>query len=157
MKGERGNFKSRVFGGFNRHDVIDYIETLAGERNALAQENERLRGKIDALTERLEEALAPEPEQDEQTSEPEPEADGLSRARDALAQARGVLSDVKREYDAVCTDIKINATQTDRELNQISLRLRGLRDSLAAAGERLEALGAGLHEEAEENDRAEHI
>lgn len=135
MKGERGNFKGRVFGGFNRHDVIDYIETLAAERNELSRENERLRGQINALEERLEQ----EPE------EPVEQEDSRRELRDALEEAREVLNGVKSEYDAVCTDIKINATQTDHELKLITAKLTGLQASLADAGKRLEAIGAELN------------
>lgn len=135
MKGERGNFKGRVFGGFNRHDVIDYIETLAAERNELSCENERLRGQINALEERLEQ----EPE------EPVEQEDSRRELRDALEEAREVLNGVKSEYDAVCTDIKINATQTDHELKLITAKLTGLQASLADAGKRLEAIGAELN------------
>ena len=34
MSGENG-FKGRLFGGFDRRDVAEYIEKLAGERNAI--------------------------------------------------------------------------------------------------------------------------
>lgn len=143
MKGERGNFKSRVFGGFNRHDVIDYIETLAAERNELSRENERLRGQIDALEEGLDREPQPVPE------EPVEQEDSRRELRVALEEVREVLNGVKSEYDAVCTDIKINATQTDHELKLIAAKLTGLQASLAAAGKRLEAIGAELNTEDE--------
>ena len=79
MEQEKGNFKSRVFGGFNRHDVIDYIETLATERNELSRENERLRGQVEALEERLEEVSQPAPE-----PEVQPEDDGRQELLKAL-------------------------------------------------------------------------
>lgn len=144
MKGERGNFKGRVFGGFNRHDVIDYIETLAAERNELSRENERLRGRVEAMEERL--AQEPEP-----TPEPvEEHEDSRRELRDALEEAQKVLNGVKSEYDAVCADIKINAAQTDHELKMITTRLAGLQESLSTAGKRLEAIGAELNTENEE-------
>lgn len=141
MKGERGNFKGRVFGGFNRHDVIDYIETLAAQRNELSRDNEKLREQVEALEERLDAEIPP-------INEPEAEReDGRRELRDALEEARQVLSGVKSEYDAICTDIKINAAQTNHELKLIAAKLTGLQDSLSAAGERLEAIGAELSEE----------
>ena len=114
VRGEKGNFKGRVFGGFNRHDVIDYIETLAAERNTLARENERLRGKIEALEERLETP----------SDRPEPEAPACAAAealeeerrelRRAAQEALRALREVKSQYDTVCADIKVNASQDFR-------------------------------------------
>lgn len=161
MRGEKGNFKSRVFGGFNRHDVIDYIETLAAQRNSLSRDNERLRGRIESLEERLEEALEkteiveqPAPETEEQ---PAPEigeqpaaGQNLEEARrrlsEAIGEARRILRDVKSQYDSLCTDIKVNTAQAGHELRLISTKLEGLQSSLSAAGERLEAIGAGLED-----------
>ena len=148
VKGEKGNFKGRVFGGFNRHDVIDYIETLADERNRLARENERLRGQLEALEERLarepEETPAPE-------TEPSQDLEGSRRElREALERARTVLKDVKSEYDAVCADIKIDATQTSHELTRIDTKLTGLMTSLSDAGKRVSDIGAELERDAEE-------
>ena len=141
VSGEKGNFKGRVFGGFNRHDVIDYIETLATERNELSRENERLRGQVEALEERLEEASQPAP-----GPEAQPEDDGRQELLKALEQAEQILRDVKREYDNVCADLKINVSQADHEMKQISAKLSGLQSSLDAAGERLEAVSAQLEE-----------
>ncbi len=46
LEQEKGNFRGRLFGGFNRRDVIDYIEVLAGERGELERENQKLRERI---------------------------------------------------------------------------------------------------------------
>ncbi len=61
MEQEKGNFRGRLFGGFNRRDVIDYIEVLAGERGELERENQKLR-------ERIWELENPEPETDSDES-----------------------------------------------------------------------------------------
>ena len=58
-------FKRRFFGGFDRHDVIEYIEKLASERNRfhlgeerLETECEKLRGELENLQAELQKADA---------------------------------------------------------------------------------------------------
>lgn len=43
-----GNFRSNIFGGFNRRDVIGYIEQLHKNLNDLQKENELLHSKLSA-------------------------------------------------------------------------------------------------------------
>lgn len=135
MEQEKGNFRGRVFGGFNRQDVIDYIEELATERNALARENQELQERLWELEDR-----PPEPAPDE-TGSVRAERDELVRAID---EARTLLRSVKSEYDALCADVKINATQAEGELRTISSRLSGIRTSLGRTGERLEEISSKL-------------
>ena len=139
MEQEKGNFRGRVFGGFNRQDVIDYIEELATERNALARENQELQERLWELEDR-----PPEPAPDETGSvngEVRAERDELVRAID---EARTLLRSVKSEYDALCADVKINATQAEGELRTISSHLSGIRTSLGRTGERLEEISSKL-------------
>lgn len=130
---EKGNFRGRVFGGFDRQDVIDYIESLATERNALSRENQQLQERLWEL--------------EEQAAAPAEEPAGDSERREiagALEEARELLRTVKREYDALCADVKINATQAEGELKTISARLSGLQAALGSAGEKLEEIGSRL-------------
>lgn len=138
---EKGNFKGRVFGGFNRKDVIDYIESLAAERNDLALENRKLSGRVEALEEKLEELR-----QDGPASSELPDQEELVRARaeQVIENARGILSDVRRAYEELCGDIGINVSQADHELKTASSRLTALQDTLKNAGERLSALDTEL-------------
>lgn len=124
---EKGNFKGRVFGGFNRHDVIDYIEKLAGERNDLLRENQKLQGRIEALEERLERA------EDKRAAE-----EARSVAAKALEDAKGILEDVISGYEGVCGDININVSQAAHELGAVNVKLTTLQETLKSAGERLD-------------------
>ena len=54
MTGEISYFRKRFLGGFNREDVIDYIEKLAQERNKLQAEKDRAEQKVQSLTGELE-------------------------------------------------------------------------------------------------------
>lgn len=143
---EKGNFKSRVFGGFNRHDVIDYIEGLARERNDLLRDNQNLRGKIEALEERLDAAQ----------EQAEPDESDRDIAAKALEETRGILEDVRRQYDGVCGDLNINVTQAAHELGVVNAKLSALQDTLKTAGERLDAVSERL-QSAGETENAEDL
>lgn len=135
MAGERGNFKSRVFGGFDRRDVIGYIEKLAAERNALSRENQALREKLEALEDRVNDT----PE--EVVSQAESDIEEKRRELDcAIEEVRGMLSDINREYSNICGDININVTQAGHELSVMSDKLNKLSELLTSAGGRLEEL-----------------
>lgn len=61
MSEEKGNFRGKIFGGFDRRDVISYIETTAQklsttekERSAYQEEVEDLRAKNERLGELME-------------------------------------------------------------------------------------------------------
>ena len=76
LEQEKGNFRGRLFGGFNRRDVIDYIEVLAGERGELERENQKLRERIwelenpEAGTDGAESILPEETGEGEETAKP---------------------------------------------------------------------------------------
>ena len=53
MESEKSSFRSRIFGGFDRRDVAAYIEKLAGERNRLRAENEKLSARVSELEDEL--------------------------------------------------------------------------------------------------------
>ena len=142
---EKGNFKGRVFGGFNRHDVIDYIEKLAGERNDILRENQKLQGRIDALEERLERA------EDKRAAE-----EARSVAAKALEDAKGILEDVISGYEGVCGDININVSQAAHELGAVNVKLATLQETLRTAGEELSKVGERLGG-AEETQNAEDL
>ena len=65
MKGEKEFFRKKVFGGFNRDDVIKYITGLAEERNEALEAKEKAEKKARALAEEIkklrEEAGKPTP------------------------------------------------------------------------------------------------
>ena len=150
MEQEKGNFRGRVFGGFCRQDVIDYIEELAAERNGLRRENQELRDRVWELEEKLDasppaEDPAADPDGASGAS-PEPSAAEAERAEieGALTEARELLRSVRSRYDALCTDVKINAAQAEGELRSVSVRLAGIQDALRSAGDRLEEIGMRL-------------
>ena len=47
---ESGNFRRSAFGGFNRDDVVGYIEKYSAEHHASLAENEKLRSENGELS-----------------------------------------------------------------------------------------------------------
>lgn len=144
LEQEKGNFKSRVFGGFNRRDVIGYIEALAKERNDLKRENGALRGKLEALEDRLAEHASAE---DADCATPDlPDQETLVRARveEVLKNAHAALDEVRDAYRTFAGDVLQSADETDRELSAMSEKLTALRQALQEGEERLTALDTEL-------------
>ena len=148
MLQETGNFRGKLFGGFDRQDVIDYIEEIAGERNSLQEENERLLQRLELFEERY--GACPQ-DIPEDTAAGEDASDTDDRYADTRAElaalvseAEDTLEDVLRRYDAVCADIKINVTQAQCELSKAEGHSRSLTGSLENAGERLREISRAI-------------
>lgn len=144
MEQEKGNFKSRVFGGFNRHDVIGYIEALAKERNDLKRENVALRGKVEALEDRL---AGHVPAEDDACVTPNlPDQETLVRARveEVLRNAHAALAEVRDAYRALSGDICQSAGEAVADLTALAEKLGKLQAALREGEERLTALDAEL-------------
>lgn len=78
-----GNFRGKLFGGFNRHDVISYLEILSRESNALRIENDSQKEKIEQLEAEL--------------SELRPKAEQISELESRLKEAEDALSEKNRQ------------------------------------------------------------
>ncbi len=106
---ESNSFRSSLFGGFSRKDVVDYIEksaAAANERievlearcNQLSHENEGLRADLDItaeardrLDEKLSDALAHSAQLKDALDEANAKLTALSEQHDALADERAQL------------------------------------------------------------------
>lgn len=123
---ENNTFKSAVFGGFRRGDVVAYIEKSASEANArisaleesedrLSRENEALRGDLASVTgarDRLSDALSDNFDRQEALQAALNEANAeiaslralvleLTGQRDALQSEADTLRPQAEEYNAV--------------------------------------------------------
>ena len=96
------NFRTRMFGGFDREDVVAYIkkitqenqaqlEKLTQQNQALSQENDGLRQEVAALRSRLDSYESSSREMDE-----------LSQQNQRLAQENRDLQDAMREMEERC-------------------------------------------------------
>ena len=155
-------FKTAMFGGFDRQDVVAYIEKtaresgeraaalererdeLAAQREALTQEGETLRGENQSLSERcaaLEAALA-------EKSAEEDRLRGRVEALAGLESEAARLRGVEREYQtyrAHMVDVELEARQRADEIGrEAQERAEKL---LRETEERCEALRARLRAE----------
>jgi cell division septum initiation protein DivIVA len=149
MTQETGNFKSKLFGGFDRQDVINYIEVLAGERNSLREENEKLTEKVAELEARCAEFPdadddAPSDTEGEVSSDDDAVNDTAEKCAQLIDHANEIILDIKSQYDAICGDIKINVTQAEFDMSQLAIKNKNLSDSLNAADSRFAELLAEI-------------
>ncbi len=105
-------FKNKIFGGFNRDDVVNYIEKLADERNRLQVENSKLRERIALM-------------------EAEAENNALA-ARTAIENAEALLESARREKAAV-------VSETSKTLDGLLEKFDSVKAALTASAENLES------------------
>ena len=154
MDEQKGNFKTQVFGGFDRHDVIDYIEKLAAQRNAyqkerdtleqrrdeLELENSALKGELADVKTRLQQAI-----------------DGAQAARqEAAEKALAIVNDAREACAAIRSDVAGSAKKVQAELTVTAGAMDGITASLDAADARFEALAAELSGSGDENEAEEN-
>ncbi|MBE6949577.1 MAG: hypothetical protein E7456_07020 [Ruminococcaceae bacterium] len=141
MADERGSFRRRLFGGFDRVDVINYIEDIAIERNKhqetaakLQEEVSELRDQAESLTKQL----------DDKNAQLAEKSDELSTAHNELNEVWNELRDSSDELEA----LKAQLEQTKKELasktaqydNDIAAAQKALNEAKAQAElQRLEA------------------
>ena len=117
---EGNTFKSSVFGGFNREDVIHYIEKSSAEANeriaALEAERDELRSEINSLRDEIQagadtaERLSSE--LNEARGARESAENALSEANAELEQLRAKLSEASEEGDALRS--QLSAAQEEK-------------------------------------------
>ena len=125
---EAQGFKRRAFGGFDRKDVINYIEELAEERNALAAENKKLRAELERCSEF---------------------AELSGDADDSAKNADEILAELEKEYSILCADVDVNLAHVKCETDNVEERLKKLSDALKDAGGRISSLRTNLNRESE--------
>lgn len=115
MGEENRNFKSRVFGGFDRNDVSKYIEELAAERNSLQEENERLKDQLDRMEKEYSDKSSAA---DLRISQLEEElANERLQANDVvIAAAENILSEFRCKYEQFRADMELNLAHARCEM-----------------------------------------
>lgn len=123
MADKRGSFRRKLFGGFDRNDVIDYIETIAGERNKyqteaqkFAKEAGELRDKLDSLTTLL-----------------QWKDDKLAEDSQELENARKELDDVQKELRATMDELEVVKGQLDHSNKELATKSAQYDKNIAAA------------------------
>jgi len=140
---DRG-FRGQFIGGFNRSDVLEYIKDLSAERNALAEENARLRGQIDSLEEQVRNIPTPEPVETDTQAEPETDGKAREEVDAAVMQADAALDEIGRKYEIICADIEVNTSHMKCEMDSVAERFENLNAALKSAGRDISGLRADL-------------
>lgn len=138
------SFKNVAFGGFDKQDVVRYLEQsaekTAAERRELEAENDKLRKQAEERAKRLEqleEQVAElTRERDELREKLEAEVAALRPDAEAYAQFRGQLGTIECEARKRADDLETEtAAQTRRTLEEFRSRYQKLmRDFESAAG-----------------------
>ena len=139
MGGENWKFKSEVFGGFNRRDVINYIEKLASERNELQKENERLSERISEMEkELLDKSSADSATIAQLETELEMERTSAREAREIAAEgAEKIMGEFRSKYDEFREEMKTGLTNAHSELAKSSKYINRFWGMFETAGKRL--------------------
>lgn len=124
MTNEKGNFRSSLFGGFNRRDVADYIEKLSAERNKYKAKSESLEDKIekmqddiDLLTKQLAETVT---QLDEARQEP------LDLQLTAFEDAVAAVTDFRDIFSGAAAEIGALSISTNDNLSQLNAYLESI-------------------------------
>lgn len=122
---EGNTFKSSVFGGFNREDVIHYIEKSSAEANeriaALETERDALRSEINSLRDEIQAG-----------------ADTAERLSSELTEARGARESAENALSEANAELE----RLRAKLSEVSEEGDALRSQLSAAQEEKAALAA---------------
>lgn len=125
MSGEKGNFRSRIFGGFDRQDVATYIERLSAERNELKSRCGELERKLEETTEQLRAAEENADEEARKAAEFK-----LSVVEDAVQQ----IEQLELKHKEVSTDMNVTVEHVKGELQRAGDNLtlmKGVFESLS--------------------------
>lgn len=128
MAEERGSFRRRVFGGFDRNDVINYIETIAVQRNEyqartkeLTQEANELRVRLDDLTVQLNNRDTMLADNAKKLDSAKKELDDVWKE---LREALDELDVIKGQLEQSSKELNAKTTQYEKELSAAQAALR---------------------------------
>ena len=141
MTQERGNFRGRLFGGFNRKDVINYIEALAEERNKLAQENAQLKEQMEAIAESQQASeISENDNRDIQEKSEYVKVEPSVNCGGAAAEIRETVLQMRNSIEAFQRDIRINVINAQSEIADITAKFTEILGAVESVEERLESL-----------------
>lgn len=142
MRNEIGNFKNKLFGGFDRHDVVNYIEEIAAARNQYRQEAETLREQVEELTARVETAESAEERARADAADADHRAEEIRIT--AVQDAAAALADLEEKYREIRMDMEVTAAHVRCELTRIGESIQGLLQAFTTTEEKISALRASL-------------
>jgi chromosome segregation ATPase len=131
-------FKRKIFGGFDSHDVIKYIEELAGQRNKYKYLGEKLEKELAELNgelKRLQDELA--------------NADKrfLTYKVSALESASANLTELENSFSDIRMDMEATTSQVASEFDKITGTLEMLTSVMDKTGMRFSELRSIVEDE----------
>lgn len=145
MGEENEIFKSKVFGGFDRHDVSKYIEGLAAERNSLKEENERLREQLDLMEKEYSEKSNEDSLRIAQLEE-ELAQERIRPHEAAIAGAEEIMSEFRRKYREFREDMELSLAHTRCELTKAKECTDGLWNMFDITEKRIDEMDKSVSE-----------
>ena len=119
-------FRSAALGGFNRQDVLDYLEKMSAEN---AQRQQELQQNLEAAEEERRQLAAKTAEQEEQLSILHRERDSLSQQLEQAQQALAASQEQAQQALAASQD---REEAQERELAALRQERDSLKDRVAA-------------------------
>ncbi|MGE4484526.1 MAG: DivIVA domain-containing protein [Oscillospiraceae bacterium] len=146
-----GRFRTSVFGGFDRGDVVAYLEKIAGERNEYKEKTQKLEDELNAEREEYGERLK-NIERELKTAREELTA-AEKRAEEvrvsAVSDAVRFLDELKDKYENVRTDMEVTTNHLRCELTRLGDSLSLITSVFSKTGERFSELSEYVKGECE--------
>ena len=143
--------KSVTFGGFDKQDVIKYIERTAQEQKTLQEENEALRmretelaEKAESLSAQLERLTAEHTACQEALERETARRQELERLAATAAQLRKTIRIFQEQYQGLMETFETAAAHVNGELRKVEVNLTQLPRALDQTGTELSALAARI-------------
>ena len=111
MSGEIKIFKRELVGGFDRQDVIEYIEQQAREKQRIKQESEAAHGEIKELRQQVQEL-------DEEVKNVKAQA--INETEAALLELTEAYNAVKFDIDTITGNIKNELALVEAAIARLS-------------------------------------
>lgn len=133
MSDEKGNFRKKLFGGFDESDVIRYIERISRKTTKNEAETENLRDEIARLTNENAQLRA---EYESEREELMREIDALRAEKESLAERYKAESAVHRRELAVLHEKRRGAEDAERLVVELYEKCGALNRSIEASEEK---------------------
>lgn len=141
MNSDVRHFKRRLFGGFDSHDVIAYIEELAAQRNKYKVSGDRLEAELKDLNAEIKRLQNELDEADRRIMEIKIKS---------LDEASGSISTLRDTYSNMRSEVESTTNTISSELSRLNSTLTLLSSVLDKTGSRFTELQTMLDRDKEE-------
>ena len=136
MSGDVRHFRRKLFGGFDSHDVMRYIEELAAQRNKYRQTGDKLEVELKNLNAEIKRLQTELDEADH-------------RIKDTLDEASSSIALLKDTYSDVRSEMETTSNTISNELAKLNSTLTVLASIIDKTGSRISELQVTRHEKPE--------